>query len=83
MARGKTYMSNTSTSVRGNNKKGRKMAAALITQSLRHALNGSEKLKRRYVRLARYKKAGLVRTGLRRKVFADSNSAPLREEIGE
>jgi hypothetical protein len=34
-------------------------------------LAASEKLNRWYTRLTRYKKAGLVRTGLRRRVFAE------------
>ncbi len=63
--------SNTSVSIRGTNKKGRKLAATLLTQSLRHVLAGSPKLNRWYTRLAEYKKAGLVRTGLRRKVLAE------------
>jgi len=63
--------SNTSVSVRGTNKKGRKMAATLMTQSLRHVLKASPKLERWYDRLTRYKKPGLVRTGLRRRVFAE------------
>jgi hypothetical protein len=34
-------------------------------------LNASPKLSRWYERLVEYKKAGLVRTGLRRRVFAE------------
>jgi len=67
----KVSNSNTSVSIRGINKKGRKMSATLLTQSLNHMLAASKKLSRWYTRLARYKKAGLVRTGLRRKVFAE------------
>jgi transposase len=63
--------SNTSVNIRGTNKKGRKLSATLITQSLNHVLEASPKLNRWYTRLTRYKKAGLVRTGLRRKVFAE------------
>jgi transposase len=63
--------SNTSVSVRGTNKKGRKLAATLITQSLNHVLEASKKLKRWYTELTQYKKPGLVRTGLRRRVFAE------------
>ena len=63
--------SNTSVSIRGTNKKGRKVAATLLTQSLNHVLEASPKLNRWYMRLTRYKKPGLVRTGLRRKVFAE------------
>jgi hypothetical protein len=42
-----------------------------LTQSLNHVLNASKKLKTWYDRLSEYKKAGLVRTGLRRRVFAE------------
>jgi hypothetical protein len=63
--------SNTSTSSRGTNKKGRKLSSSLLTQSLNHVLNTSLKLRRWYDRLSEYKKAGLVRTGLRRRVFAE------------
>jgi transposase len=63
--------SNTSTSIRGINKNGRKVAATLLTQSLNHVLKVSGKLRRWYERLCRYKKSGLVRTGLRRRVLAE------------
>jgi transposase len=63
--------SNTSESNRGTNKKGRKLSSTLITQSLNHVLNASPKLNRWYNRLAEYKKPGLVRTGIRRKVFTE------------
>jgi transposase len=63
--------SNTSVNIRGTNKKGRKVSAALAAQSLNHMLAASGKLNRRYMRLTRYKKAGLVRTGLGRRVFAE------------
>jgi transposase len=67
----KVANSNTSVSVRGTNKQGRKLAATLITQSLNHVLDASPKLNRWYIELTRYKKPGLVRTGLRRRVFAE------------
>ena len=67
----KVSNSNTTESTRGTNKKGRKMSATLISQSLNHMLAASEKLNRWYTRLAGYKKAGLVRSGLRRKVFTE------------
>ena len=67
----KVSNSNTTTSIKGTNKKGRKAAAALVTQSLNHVLDASPKLNRWYTELTRYKKPGLVRTGLRRRVFAE------------
>ncbi|MDR1986480.1 MAG: transposase [Treponema sp.] len=60
--------SNTSTSSRGTNKKGRKLSLSLL---LNHGLNARLNLRRRYDRLSEYKQAGLVRTGLRRRVFAE------------
>ena len=63
--------SNTTVSIRGTNKKGRKMSATLLSQSLNHVLDASPKLNRWYTRLTKHKKAGLVRTGLRRRVFAE------------
>jgi transposase len=63
--------SNTSVSVRGTNKKGRKLSATLITQVLCHVLASSPKLDQWYNRLCAYKRSGLVRTALRRRVFAE------------
>jgi len=63
--------SNTSTSIKGTNKKGRKLSATLLTQSLNHVMASSLKLRHWYDRLCEYKKAGLVRTGLRRRVLAE------------
>jgi len=63
--------SNTSVSVRGTNKKGRKLSATLLTQSLNHVLDASPKLNKWYTRLTQYKKAGLVRTALRRRVYTE------------
>ena len=63
--------SNTSTSIRGTNKKGRKLSATLLTQSLNHVLTASPKLNRWYTRLCTYKKPGMVRNGLRRRVFTE------------
>ena len=67
----KVSNSNTSVNIKGTNKMGRKLSSTLITQSLHHVLKASEKLDRWYANLIRYKKPGLVRTGLRRKVFAE------------
>jgi transposase len=63
--------SNTSTSNRGTNKMGRKLAATLLVNSLSHVLDASPKLSRWYDRLCQHKKPGMVRTGLRRRVFAE------------
>jgi transposase len=63
--------SNTSTSIKGTNKKGRKLSATLLTQSLNHILDSILKLRVWYERLSECKKTGLVRTGLWRRVFAE------------
>jgi transposase len=63
--------SNTTEKNRGTKKMGRKLSATLLTQWLNHVMNSSGKPRRRYERLCEYKKAGLVRTGLRRRVFAE------------
>ena len=67
----KVSNSNTSESHMGTNKKGRKLSATLLSQSLNHMLAASEKLNRWYTRLTKYKKAGMVRSGLRRRVFTE------------
>ena len=67
----KVSNSNTSVNIKGTNKKGRKLSATLVTQSLTHVLSGSPKLNSWYGKLTEHKKAGLVRTGLRRRVFAE------------
>ena len=67
----KVANSNTSVNIRGTNKKGRKLSSSLITQSLHHVLNASKKLDEWYSRLTQFKKAGLVRCGLRRRIFAE------------
>jgi len=63
--------SNTAKGNKGTNKMGRKLSATLLTQILNHVLFVSPKLDRWYTRLTQYKKAGSVRTGLRRRVFAE------------
>jgi transposase len=63
--------SNTSTSIKGTNKKGRKLSATLVTQSLSHVLTASRKLSLWYEKLTEHKKPGLVRNGLRRRVFSE------------
>jgi hypothetical protein len=63
--------SNTSCSVRGTNKQGRKLSSTLLTQSLNHALEASVKLRDWYMKLSEYKKAGVVWTGLRRRILTE------------
>jgi len=65
--------SNTSEKKCGTNKKGRKLASTLITQTLIHVLSASHRLSRWYENQVdvEHKKPGIVRTGLRRKVFTE------------
>jgi hypothetical protein len=63
--------SNTTVKNCGTNKMGRKLSSTLLTQSLNHVMNASWKLRRWYERLCEYKKAGLVRTGLRRRILSE------------
>jgi transposase len=72
--------SNTTVKNRGTNKMGRKLASSLLTQSLNHVMDSSGKLRRWYERLCEYKKAGLVRTGLRRRVLAELYQMLKKEE---
>ena len=62
------HVANSNTS---SSKKGRKLSSSLLTQSLNHGLHASMQLRRWYDRLSEYKKAGLVRTELRRRVLAE------------
>jgi hypothetical protein len=61
---------NTTVSIRGTNKMGRKLSSSLLTQSLNHVMRASPKPLRWYDRLGEYKKKGLVRKGLRRRMLA-------------
>jgi len=67
----KVSNSNTSESIKGINKKGRKLSATLLTQSLNHVLEASPKLQHWYNRKCKNTKPGKVRTGLRRRVFSE------------
>jgi hypothetical protein len=49
----------------------RKLSSTLLTQSLNHALEASVKLREWYRRLSEYQKAGVVRTGLRRRILTE------------
>jgi transposase len=63
--------SNEKTIVKSTNKCGRKMSIVLISQSLNHFRDADPKLRSWHDRLATYKKKGLVRMGLCRRVFAE------------
>jgi transposase len=63
--------SNTTVNIKGTNKKGRKLSSALLAQPMSRVLNAGEKLNKRYSRLTQYKKAGLVRSALRRRILSE------------
>jgi len=56
------------------------MSVTLITLSLNHVLKASPKLNKLYTRLTKYKKTELVRTALRRRVFAEIYQMLKKEE---
>ena len=63
--------SNDTTIVKSTNKSGRKMSIVLLSQSLNHFRDANPKLLAWHDRLVTYKKKGLVRMGLCRRVFAE------------
>jgi transposase len=67
----KVESSNTHTANKATSRKGRKLSSPLLTRSLIHILKAGGKLQRWYERLCGYKKKGLVRTALRRRVLTE------------
>jgi transposase len=63
--------SNDRTIIKSTNKSGRKMSIVLLSQSLNHFRDSNPKLSAWHDRLVSYKKKGLVRMGLCRRVFAE------------
>lgn len=63
--------SNEKTIIKSTNKAGRKTSIVLLSQSLNHFRDSNPKLSAWHDRLATYKKKGLVRMGLCRRVFAE------------
>lgn len=63
--------SNEKTIIKSTNKCGRKMSIILLSQSLNHFRDSNPKLTAWHDRLVTYKKKGLVRMGLCRRVFAE------------
>ena len=57
--------------IKSTNKAGRKLAITLLSQSLNHFRDSNPKLHRWYERLSQYKKKGLVRIGLCRRVITE------------
>ncbi len=63
--------SNEKTIIKSANKAGRKLSIVLLSQSLNHFRDANPKLLAWNNKLATYKKKGLVRMGLCRRVFAE------------
>jgi len=63
--------SNDKVVIKSTNKAGRKMSIVLLSQSLNHFRDANPKLSDWHDRLATYKKKGIVRMGLCRRVFAE------------
>jgi len=63
--------SNEKTIIKSTNKAGRRMSITLLSQSLNHFRDANPKLSAWHDRLVTYKKKGIVRMGLCRRVFAE------------
>jgi hypothetical protein len=72
--------SNDKTIIKSTNKAGRKLSIVLLSQSLNHFRDANPKLSTWHDRLATYKKNGIVRMGLCRRVFAEMYQMLKKEE---
>ena len=63
--------SNDKTIINSTSKAGRKLSITLLSQSLNHFRDGSKKLNHWYEKLSVYKKKGIIRMGLCRKVITE------------
>lgn len=72
--------SNEKTIIQSTNKMGRKLSITLLSQALNHVRNSSPKLSSWYYRLTKYKKPGLVRMGLCRRVITEIYQMLKKEE---
>jgi transposase len=63
--------SNEKTIIKSTNKAGRKVSITLLSQSLNHFRDANPKLDSWYTRLSEYKKKGVVRMALCRRVFTE------------
>jgi transposase len=63
--------SNEKTIIKSTNKAGRKVAITLLSQSLNHFRDANPRLNNWYTRLSEYKKKGVVRMALCRRVFTE------------
>lgn len=76
----KVSSSNEKTIIQSTNKMGRKLSITLLSQSLNHFRNSSPKLSSWYYELTKYKKKGLVRMGLCRRVISEIYQMLKQEE---
>jgi hypothetical protein len=63
--------SNEHTIIKSTNKAGRKLSITLLSQSLNHFRDSNEKLSIWYGKLGMYKKKGVIRMALCRRVFTE------------
>jgi transposase len=63
--------SNEKTVIKSTSKAGRKMSIVFVSQSLNHFRDSNKKFNSWYLRLSEYKKKGILRMGLCRKVFGE------------
>jgi hypothetical protein len=71
---------NNKTVIKSTMKAGRKLSITLLSQSLNHFREGNEKLQRRCERVKIFKKKGVVRMALCRRVFAEIYQMLKKEE---
>lgn len=76
----KVESSNEKTIIKSTNKAGRKVAITLLSQALNHYRDASPSAKRWHDRLRQYKKAGIVRMGLCRKMITEIYQMLKKEE---
>ena len=72
--------SNEKTIIKSTNKAGRKVSITLLSQGLNHFRNSNPKIGRWYDRLRVYKKAGVVRMGMCRRVITEIYQMLKKEE---
>ena len=72
--------SNENTIIKSTNKAGRKVAITLLSQGLNHFRNSNPKIQRWHDRLRVYKKAGIVRMGMCRRVITEIYQMLKKEE---
>ncbi len=76
----KVESSNEKTIIKSTNKAGRKVSITLLSQALNHYRDASPNVKRWYDRLRIYKKAGVVRMGLCRRMITEIYQMLKKEE---